>query len=87
MFSSPNEDVVNSELIRKRKDYDNVVILPQKNGYFRIGIPASKDKSTALSILEDAKYQYANKAWLSKENGPSLIPVDVVYELPEGYLR
>jgi hypothetical protein len=50
-----------------KKDYPKVEILPQPNGYFRVGIYATSSRSEALKILDYAKTHGITSAWLSFE--------------------
>ncbi len=52
---------------RLSKDYPVVKILPQPNGFFRVGIYATPVKSEALKLLEYTKLHGIDKAWLSLE--------------------
>lgn len=49
------------------KDYQIVKILPQPNGYYRVGIYATKTKSEALKILEYAKSHGIPSGWIAFE--------------------
>ncbi|MBO6515774.1 MAG: hypothetical protein JJ975_04405 [Bacteroidia bacterium] len=49
------------------KDYPVVKILPQPNGYYRVGIYATKTKSEALRILDFAKTHGIPSGWVAYE--------------------
>ena len=49
------------------QDYPIVEILPQSNGFYRVGIYATRSRSEALKILEYAKTHGITMAWLSFE--------------------
>lgn len=48
-------------------DYPIVEILPQSNGFYRVGIYATRTRSEALKILDYAKTHGITMAWLSFE--------------------
>ena len=49
------------------QDYPIVEILPQANGFYRVGIYATRTRSEALKILDYAKTHGISMAWLSFE--------------------
>jgi len=49
------------------KDYPIVKVLPQANGFYRVGIYATKTRSEAISILEYAKLHGVPSGWLTQE--------------------
>ncbi len=49
------------------KDYDNVRILPQPNGFYRVGIYATKLRPEAVKLLGYAKSHGIPSAWISYE--------------------
>jgi hypothetical protein len=49
------------------QDYPIVEILPQSNGFYRVGIYATRTRSEALKILDYAKTHGISMAWLSFE--------------------
>ncbi len=49
------------------QDYPIVDILPQSNGFYRVGIYATRTRSEALKILDYAKTHGITMAWLSFE--------------------
>lgn len=49
------------------KDYQIVKVLPQPNGFYRVGIYATKTKSEALKILDYAKAHGIPSGWIAFE--------------------
>jgi hypothetical protein len=49
------------------KKFSKVSILPQSNGFYRVGISASNSKPEALKVLDFVKSSGAMSAWLSFE--------------------
>ena len=49
------------------KDYPIVKILPQPNGFYRVGIYSTKTRSEAISILDYAKLHGVPSGWLTQE--------------------
>ncbi|MFT6745249.1 MAG: hypothetical protein ACJAR8_001810, partial [Bacteroidia bacterium] len=66
-ISSPNISTAEAWLKKMRKDFSDARILPQPNGYYRVGIYAAKDKKLGLKILEKVKELGYVPAWLSVE--------------------
>ena len=66
-ISSPNISTAESWLIKMKKDFATARILPQPNGYYRVGVFAAKDRQLAGEILARVKQLGYNPAWLSVE--------------------
>ena len=66
-ISSPNISTAEAWLEKMRKDFADARILPQSNGYYRVGIYAAKDRKLGLEILEKVKKQGRVDAWISVE--------------------
>ncbi|MFT5952306.1 MAG: hypothetical protein ACI9AU_001027 [Bacteroidia bacterium] len=66
-ISSPNISTAEAWLNKMRKDFSEARILPQPNGYYRVGVYAAKDKKLGLEILEKVKELGYVPAWLSLE--------------------
>lgn len=49
------------------QDYPIVKILPQPNGYYRVGVYATKTKSEALKVLDYAKSHGIPSGWIAYE--------------------
>jgi hypothetical protein len=49
------------------RDFPDARILPQPNGYYRVGVFAAKDRTLAFRILEETKRLGHVPAWLSIE--------------------
>jgi len=49
------------------RDYQIVKILPQPNGFYRVGIYATKTKSEAVKILDYAKGHGIPSGWIAFE--------------------
>ena len=66
-FSSPNLKTATIWLNKMRKKYPSTVILPQSNGYNRVGIYTGKDEALCRKILAEVRITESKKAWLSVE--------------------
>ena len=66
-ISSPNISTAVAWLKKMRKDFADAQILPQPNGYYRVGIYAANDRKLGLEILDKVKEQGYVPAWLSVE--------------------
>lgn len=66
-LSVKNIDVANQALSSISLDYEGVKLLPQPNGFYRVGLSAGNNKSKALELLEYAKSHGMPSAWLSYE--------------------
>lgn len=66
-ISSPNISTAEAWLVKMKKDFADARILPQPNGYYRVGVYAAKDKQLGLQILEQVKELGCVHAWLSVE--------------------
>jgi hypothetical protein len=66
-ISSPNISTAEAWLKKMKKDFANAQILPQPNGYYRVGVYAAKDKELGLKILGKVKELGYVPAWLSVE--------------------
>lgn len=66
-LSSPNISTAQSWLAKMKVDFPGARILPQPNGYFRVGVYGAKDRAYSLQILEKVKAKGCNRAWLSVE--------------------
>ncbi|PCJ67435.1 MAG: hypothetical protein COA58_03700 [Bacteroidetes bacterium] len=66
-MSSPNITTAESWLRKMKKDFSTARILPQSNGYYRVGVFVAKDYDLAIEILERVKQLSYKSAWLSVE--------------------
>lgn len=66
-ISSPNISTAQSWLAKMKVDFPGARILPQPNGYYRVGVYGAKDKAYSLQILEQAKAMGYRDSWISVE--------------------
>ncbi len=66
-LSSPNRQTAQKWLYIISKDFPLAKILPQPNGYYRVGVYAGRDKAKAKAKLLKVREKNMNKAWLSVE--------------------
>jgi|GEM_PF-632963 len=66
-ISSPNISTAEAWLNKMKKDFADARILPQPNGYYRVGVYAAKDKQRGLEILEKVQELGYSSVWLSVE--------------------
>jgi hypothetical protein len=66
-MSSPNISTAEAWLKKMKDNFPDALILPQPNGYYRVGIYAAKNKELGLEILEKVKKIGYVPAWLSLE--------------------
>ncbi len=66
-ISSPNLSTATTWLAKMKKSYPDAVILPQPNGYYRVGIYVGKDKPKGLQTMEQVRKEGFVDAWLSIE--------------------
>jgi len=66
-ISSPNRSTAESWLRKMQVDFPDARILPQPNGYFRVGVYGAKDRAYSLRMLSKVKAKGYNPAWLSTE--------------------
>jgi hypothetical protein len=66
-ISSPNLSTAESWLIKMKKDFSAARLIPQANGYYRVGVFAAKDLQLAYGILKKVKQLGYNPAWISVE--------------------
>lgn len=66
-ISSPNLSTATSWLAKMKETYPDAVILPQSNGYFRVGVYVGKDRLKGLEIREQVAKDGFTNAWLSIE--------------------
>ncbi len=65
-ISSPNISTAESWLAKIKIDFPSARILPQPNGYYRVGVYGAKDKEYSKKMLNKVKAQ-GYPAWLSVE--------------------
>ena len=66
-ISSPNLSTATSWLAKMKKSYPDAVILPQPNGYYRVGVYVGKDKPKGLQTMEQVRKEGYASVWLSVE--------------------
>jgi hypothetical protein len=66
-ISSPNRSTAEKWLKKMLLDFPDARILPQPNGYFRVGVYVGKNKRKGLETMERVKLVGYNPAWLSVE--------------------
>ena len=66
-MSSPNIATSRNWLIDMKKIYPDAILLPQPNGYFRVGVFVGKDKAKGLELMEQVKKAGYKQVWLSAE--------------------
>ncbi|MBT8327534.1 MAG: hypothetical protein KJP21_07410 [Bacteroidia bacterium] len=66
-ISSPNKYTADKWLQKMLRDFDDARIIPQPNGYYRVGVYVGKDRAVGLEILEKVKQIGYDPAWLSVE--------------------
>lgn len=66
-MSSPNIATSKNWLINMKKKYPDAIILPQPNGYFRVGVYVGKDKEKGLQLMEQVRKDGYEQVWLSVE--------------------
>ncbi len=66
-ISSPNKSTADNWLQKMLKDFEDARIIPQPNGYYRVGVYVGKDRAVGLEILEKVKQIGYDPAWLSVE--------------------
>lgn len=66
-ISSPNHDTAMSMLTKMKMDFQDVHILPQPNGYYRVGVYAGKNKQDGTNLLKTVRTKGYETAWLSVE--------------------
>ena len=66
-ISSLSKATAESWLAKMLRDFPDARILPQPNGYYRVGVFAAKDRALAFRILEETKRLGHVPAWLSIE--------------------
>ena len=66
-ISTKDQELAKSAANRISADYNMVHILPQPNGFYRVGIYATKTKAEALKVLSYAKAHGIPSGWISYE--------------------
>lgn len=66
-WSSPNLSSTRNWLAKMKKDFPESRILPQPNGYYRVGVFAGKSKKKGLELLDKLKEKGYKTYWLSIE--------------------
>lgn len=67
VMSTLNPTILNNTFTKYKNVYPKVYMLPQDNGYTRIGIYASTQKQDALRLLNYVKKNSEKNAWLSSK--------------------
>ena len=62
-----DQELAQSAAKRISADYNMVHVLPQPNGFYRVGIYATKTKAEALKVLSYAKAHGIPSGWISYE--------------------
>lgn len=66
-ISTKDKELAESAAKRISADYNMVHVLPQPNGFYRVGIYATKTKAEALKVLSYAKEHGIPSGWISYE--------------------
>lgn len=67
IFSASNVDAAKKVEQKAIREFSSVVLLPQPNGYVRVGVPATTEKVAAEKLMYAIRQQGYPKAWLWRQ--------------------